>query len=663
MAVSPADFELYSRATGVPYPRTAEERMRMAPEVHKYSRSFAREPSTLQKAAGVVGKAAQIGGALATIGGVTRALGPKAGAIAAEVLKGGDDKPPSGGSRITQGSGPDYDDGGGRGEDLALDIWGEGTVYPDDSPEPPATSPGKPSGGPKKGPGGVPYGGPYQEGDKLAPVDMGDGTQALAIAQSEDNYRKNPDIQTKVANFLGYPAHQRSGRDHDTGLNFQNPLRRINRGQWVTKQPDVDTGEQPTARYREDINLGLGGMTGMPLRPKMKRLAGTLNQIWSSPYLFTGQSGDSGHHGLLDGAGGALMNIAGDIVAPELAIPAQIIGGAGRVISGLHPMHLLEGGGRAVQSGLAIGGAMAQQAVGDTSDLLGLTVKPAVSGVRTLISDLPGVARTGAAHLGTTAGNAYRSGIGTRFVADRTYDAGKVAGAAYYGSPLQHNVDSFIDGLKTRFLGHPQTDEPNVDDRTNMSTNLRAHQGLPPQAGQSGMGALIDSQGAEGVAFVQPSMPDIESIKRRFYPVTEIPDQSGHVSGVSLDPARGTTTWNLQGKGGQTSPYTYHTPEPVMMALTDMADEGTLNQESMGGLHNTLIGKGGFNPAWGKDKDLGQMIEAMESEKARRAAAKDAGKRTRSFKSPYGSLMQRIPKEELSKYGYGEQSESDAPWS
>ena len=39
MSVSPADFELYSRATGAPLPRTPGERMRMAPEVHNFVRS------------------------------------------------------------------------------------------------------------------------------------------------------------------------------------------------------------------------------------------------------------------------------------------------------------------------------------------------------------------------------------------------------------------------------------------------------------------------------------------------------------------------------------------------------------------------------------------------------------------------------------------------
>ena len=46
MSVSPADFELYSRATGAPLPRTPEERMKMAPEVHNFVRSqgYAKKP-------------------------------------------------------------------------------------------------------------------------------------------------------------------------------------------------------------------------------------------------------------------------------------------------------------------------------------------------------------------------------------------------------------------------------------------------------------------------------------------------------------------------------------------------------------------------------------------------------------------------------------------
>ena len=97
MAVSPADFELYSRATGAPYPRTAEERMRMAPEAYNYSRNFAREPNIVQKAAGTLGKAAQLGGALAGVYGISKALGPEttAAAISALTERAAQPDPPS----------------------------------------------------------------------------------------------------------------------------------------------------------------------------------------------------------------------------------------------------------------------------------------------------------------------------------------------------------------------------------------------------------------------------------------------------------------------------------------------------------------------------------------------------------------------------------------
>ena len=42
MSVSPADYELYSRVTGRPMPRTPQEQMPMAPEVFKFTREFGR---------------------------------------------------------------------------------------------------------------------------------------------------------------------------------------------------------------------------------------------------------------------------------------------------------------------------------------------------------------------------------------------------------------------------------------------------------------------------------------------------------------------------------------------------------------------------------------------------------------------------------------------
>jgi len=68
VAVSPADFELYSRVTGRAVPRSPQERMKMAPEVNKFikNRGYERpQQTTLQKGADLLGKAALIGGALA----------------------------------------------------------------------------------------------------------------------------------------------------------------------------------------------------------------------------------------------------------------------------------------------------------------------------------------------------------------------------------------------------------------------------------------------------------------------------------------------------------------------------------------------------------------------------------------------------------------------
>ncbi len=68
MAVSPADFELYSRVTGRAIPSDRGARMKMAPEVSRFirNREYERPQKTaLQKGADFLGKAALLGGALA----------------------------------------------------------------------------------------------------------------------------------------------------------------------------------------------------------------------------------------------------------------------------------------------------------------------------------------------------------------------------------------------------------------------------------------------------------------------------------------------------------------------------------------------------------------------------------------------------------------------
>ena len=61
MPVSPQDFELYSRVTGTPMPSDAMSRMRMAPDVYKFTKDFARKPNLLEKTGNLVKTVGKIG--------------------------------------------------------------------------------------------------------------------------------------------------------------------------------------------------------------------------------------------------------------------------------------------------------------------------------------------------------------------------------------------------------------------------------------------------------------------------------------------------------------------------------------------------------------------------------------------------------------------------
>jgi len=76
MALSPADFYAYSRATGAPVPEDPEERARLAPEVLAFRRNQLRAPqSEEQKGPNALATAAGVGLALA--GGIGAALGAR----------------------------------------------------------------------------------------------------------------------------------------------------------------------------------------------------------------------------------------------------------------------------------------------------------------------------------------------------------------------------------------------------------------------------------------------------------------------------------------------------------------------------------------------------------------------------------------------------------
>lgn len=91
MAVSPADFEFYSRVTGIPIPNDPVARMRMAPQVYAMRRSpmsklgsFAKGAAKALGTAALLGGAAAIGGAIGGAGGgaVGGAVGGAGGGFA-----------------------------------------------------------------------------------------------------------------------------------------------------------------------------------------------------------------------------------------------------------------------------------------------------------------------------------------------------------------------------------------------------------------------------------------------------------------------------------------------------------------------------------------------------------------------------------------------------
>ncbi|MGA1554314.1 MAG: hypothetical protein ACO35I_09890, partial [Burkholderiaceae bacterium] len=91
MALSPADFYAYSRATGAPVPEDAEERAMMAPEVLAYRRNQLRAPQqSEEKGPDPLSLGLGIGLGLAGLGGTYLGMrrfmrGPKQSANAADL--------------------------------------------------------------------------------------------------------------------------------------------------------------------------------------------------------------------------------------------------------------------------------------------------------------------------------------------------------------------------------------------------------------------------------------------------------------------------------------------------------------------------------------------------------------------------------------------------
>lgn len=83
MALSPADYAAYSRATGTPYPEDPEEKAQITPAVLEFRRNQLRAPQEESNLPGILGAAALGLGALAGGVGIARALAGKRGQASA----------------------------------------------------------------------------------------------------------------------------------------------------------------------------------------------------------------------------------------------------------------------------------------------------------------------------------------------------------------------------------------------------------------------------------------------------------------------------------------------------------------------------------------------------------------------------------------------------
>ncbi len=407
MSVSPADFELYSRVTGTPYPRTAAEQMQLAPQVHHFVRN--------RGWAGVMPPNMRN---MALLGAAGLAL-----AYANKKDGGGDDN--GGGDGGGGGSSPVGVPGGGLpqgprqapnpaatfqdyqelrkpapGGPLARNI--DETIVEANVREQPSSNPllraadnvvNQLTG--RADPAQLPPGrdlinsiqANLPAGSSGGVLDRVQADAGSDLATSGDGYlskiRSNP--------------YQSTGKVYETDNSWVNPLNRLNQGQFLRKNPrtvtDPQTGEDvlvnPASTGRSEVSLGLG-VSGF--RPGMRNLPTKLGMIWSKPNLLP-----EGHHSLVgDAVSGALTGVT-DLVAPEVGVPLHIAkfaaGGLGQAANF---------GMRGLESAGAIVPAVAEHALLDSADLARMVGQPAVAGLRTAASYAPGIVRKGVQDMDVT---------------------------------------------------------------------------------------------------------------------------------------------------------------------------------------------------------------------------------------------------------------------
>ena len=448
MSVSPADFELYSRVTGTPYPRTAAEQMQLAPQVHHFIRNRGYSgvlPSNMRNMALLGAAGLALAYANKKDGGGDDDGGGGGGGAQPQPMRG-----PGGGAQpqpIPGPSGPRMpvqhflQTPSGPVETYRYDpdqqISKVNVQVPHQAPRPAATFQDYQELR-KPGPGG-----PLARNldETIVEANVREQPSSNPLLRAADNVvnqltgRANPaqlapgadlinsiqpnlpagssggalgrvqadagsDLATSGDGYLSKirsNPYQSTGQVYETDNSWVNPLNRLNQGQFLRKNPrtvtDPVTGEDrlvnPASTGRSEVSLGLGASG---FRPGMRNLPTKLGMIWSKPNLLP-----EGHHSLIGDAVGSALTGVTDLVAPEVGVPLHIAkfaaGGLGQAANF---------GMRGLESAGAIVPAVAEHALLDSADLARMVAQPAVAGLRTAASYAPGIVRKGVQDMDVT---------------------------------------------------------------------------------------------------------------------------------------------------------------------------------------------------------------------------------------------------------------------
>jgi len=362
VAVSPADFELYSRATGTPLPQSPQEQMRLAPLVHNFiqNRGYQKEGFFDSALGRGIRNAAILGGAYALGSALTRD-------------KNDPPDPPTGRKMVwAGGSGPE-------------------TPLLDSSDTPPRglLPPGAPNQPRERGGEII-----RRENFGVQPYESTSGDLADYGGRMGGINVQNP---LKTGQVVGVDPHL-----VDIRQNKFNPFSEVV-GSKIYTPTAVFTGER-------EVPLGMPA----PLRNKMKGLPGTLTNIARSPGRIQVPWQEAATTGMEQmphvptGVGDAIGEVTGGLAnVANLGVDAVSpwAGGALHLARfmgqnpGIAATTAINAAEKATRMGLATGAAVGQQGIGDIIDTGRIVARPARAGVRMIADATPGILAKGGADI------------------------------------------------------------------------------------------------------------------------------------------------------------------------------------------------------------------------------------------------------------------------